>query len=154
MPTTLKKTTTTEATTKATTKKIATTTTTTPTTAETTTKATTTTPTTTARRMTTELPPDVQAALTSNTSGHLNIPKEEATQKLETPTSPKEDSDISGVDAAKVRTATVSPELTEPNVEEELGSTKVVSTGRLQDSVTLPTGCKISCSLGYPVLFY
>ena len=149
MPTTPKKTTTTETTTKATT------TTTTPTTTETTTKATTTTPpTTTARRMTTELLPDVQSALKSNTSGHLNIPKEEATQKLETPTSPKEDSDISGVDAAKVRTATVSPELTEPNVEEELGSTKVVSTGRLQDSVTLPTGCKISCSLRYPVFFY
>ena len=127
------------------------------TTTVTTTKATTPTPTTAtttpAPRITTKLLPDVQAALRSNTSDHLNIPKEEATQKLETPTSPKEDSDISGVDAAKVRTATVSPELTEPNVEEELGSTKAVSTGRLEDSGT-PTGCKISCSLRYPIILY
>ena len=108
--------------------------------------------TTTAPTMTMEPLPEDQAALRSNTSGHVNIAKEEATQKLETPTSPKQGSDTSAVAAAKLRTATVSPELTESNAAQQLRSTIAVSTGRLQDPVT-PTGWKIICSLRYSVVF-
>ena len=77
----------------------------------------------------------------SNASSHVDLLKEGTTEQSDKPTSPIEDADTSGLVAAKVQTATVSPEVTESNLEKKLsvndGSTKPASEGRLQHSVTL-----------------
>ena len=134
-------------------------TTTTTTTTTTVAATTTTTTTTTASGHTTAQPlPPVKGGLRSNTSSNVDKTKTEKTEEVGTPTSLIEDSDTFGLAAAKLHTATESPEVTEPNIE-EVGATKAASegksevtaapTGRIQlNSLTILTYCLFQLSDG------